>query len=857
MREVMFQKIQHWHSKHRSKILSFVILFLLIILEHAFLFGSYYKHLGSVIGSGGDAYYNLSLFMQNILNWKHGQFFSLQGDHISFYQNVIGVTAHVISPSVIFALLLPIFNNPILVFNLIFFTNIILLQLGIYFLVRFYTKNTPIAIFAALFTITSPAVVAIYYVGHIHASLYWTLPFLILLFEKVFQLKNATTKQLTWYGIGIFLCTLWLFFSDWHVAIFASVWIGLWLLFHVSIFKNIKKNYKTLLVLFVPVIIAGILLAPLAKKYFETSKIYNAERTPDVVVNTNMNLEDYLGFSRVIPVAVDIVKPFVKNHPYAIDRLDHYKGVANEAGAGFPDPFFRITFWVGIVLVLPLFTVFVWSRGKSFKNALILLGTVIFSGLIMIGPAIKMGGILALETLPLPYYFLYSWFTPLHAFRALWRASTVGSLAVTVLWSMGAAFIWQKLRDAKNLPLAAGDDKSTGTKIAKGILVCMLVVFAIGVLLYQNSGYRGGYIPAKAKDDFFFTSMEKHVKPSEPISFALVSDNMEEGNYNLQTSWFNLEHNRRAVEFAIGGIGGFLPLDWLTALNLTRQHESLDTVIEMYSAKGVDVLVADKKYFANDPLARIALASHYKLSESNDSVEVWALASSASSAPQSALRYSLALSQFQEKGKKWNGMLNIENPTSLPFANPEKVHTVQFELSFSGTNIAEKFSLGEQSMIFAKTGASVPITLHPKLATGNYSWTLKREGVEVAHGTVLVLPQNEYEQKVLDAKKQTLETYSNVVVAPFSMDLYQIPVKLEFSVVSGGFINQPKERIVRNNQTVTVQFFGPDGNALKLQHFFEQPDCKFSGNALPGDNIELWCYQYVPANESYSSAKVE
>lgn len=846
----MITSLKTWAKSHKKGIIAFGILLALIILEHLFLFGSYYKNFGSVIGSGGDAYYNLSLFMQNLLNWKHGQFLSLQGDHISFYSNVIGVTAHVISPSIIFALLLPLFKNPIFIFNLIFFGNIFLLQLGIYFLVRFYTKNTPIAIFAALFVILSPAVVAIYYVGHVHASLYWTLPFLILLFEKLWLVKTASKKTYLWYAAGIFLCTLWLFFSDWHIAIFASIWIGLWILFHIGILRHPRKNAAKLATLFVPLMIAALLLVPLAKKYFETSKIYNAERSPDVVVNTNMNLEDYLGFSRVIPVAIDIVKPFVKNHPYALERLDHYKSVANQAGPGFPDPFFRFTFWAGLVLLVPALIVFIWSRGKTLKKELILLGTVILSALFMLGPAIKMGGILALETVPLPYYFLYSWFTPLHAFRALWRAGTVGSLAVTVLWSMLAASLWQKIRGAKNLPLNKAASETVTKKWARGLLLAFLVLFGFGVLVYQNNGYRGGFIPAKTKDDFFFTSMEKHLKPNEPISFAVVSDNMEEGNTNLQTSWFNLEHNRRALEFAIGGDGGFLPLDWLTAVNLTRQHQSLNTVIEMYAAKGVNVLWVDSNYFKEDPAAQTILAAHYARSESQNGHEVWTLVKKAASTPQTSLRYNLALSQFQEVGSKWNGMLNIENPTNLPFANPEKVHTVNYELVFSGNekNVSEKFSLGEQAMIFAHTGASVPFTVKPKLSVGNYTWTLKREGTEVFNGTVSVLSKSDYKQRVSEAKKTTLETYSNVVAAPFNMDLYQIPVKLEFSVISGGIINQPKERIVRNNQPVVTEYFDAVGTKVALPHFFDQPDCKFAGNALPGDNITLWCYQYVPGN---------
>ncbi len=266
------KKFKTWITAHKKELLALGALLALVIVEHIVLFGSYYRHLGSVIGSGGDSYYNLSLFMQNLLNWKHGQFLSLQGDHISFYQNAIGVTAHVISPSVVFALLLPIFKNPIFIFNLIFFGNIFLLQLGIYFLVRFYTKNIPLSIFAALFVILSPAIVGIYYVGHVHASLYWTLPFLILLFEKLREQHASKTsnKKYIAYAAGIFFCTLWLFFADWHVAIFASIWIGLWVLFHIGMVRNFRKNFRMLLAFFVPLVLAGIILIP--PKYITPSE---------------------------------------------------------------------------------------------------------------------------------------------------------------------------------------------------------------------------------------------------------------------------------------------------------------------------------------------------------------------------------------------------------------------------------------------------------------------------------------------------------------------------------------------------------------------------------------------------------
>lgn len=848
--------VKNWVVRHRKGLVALGVFIILVAIEHAVLYGSYYRHFGSVIGSEGDSYYNISLFMQNILNWKHGQFLSLQGDHISFYQNVIGVTAHVISPSVIFAILFPLLKNPILVYNLLFFGNIFLLQLGIYFLVRFYTKNVALAIFAALFVILSPAVVGIYYVGHIHASLYWSLPFLILLLEKALILQKPSKATLWKYAGGVFLCTLWLFFADWHVAIFSSVWIGLWFLFHIGMFRHPKKNLSKIAALVAPILLVVILVIPLAQKYFATSKIFNAERSIDVVVNTNMNLEDYLGFSRIIPSAIDIIKPFVKNHPYALDRLDHYKTIASHAGPGFPDPFFRAVLWGGLILFVPTLIVFIWSRGKTLKKELMLWCVVAVSAVLMVGPAIKMGGLLALERLPLPYFFLYEAFTPLHAIRALWRAATVGSLAVTVLLALLTNTTWYKVQQSKALPFSKHDKKNKAPQV---VLYAFFVLAGIGLLVYQNNGSHGGTTPAQTKNDFFFSSMENHVIQDRPISFALVSDNMEDSTFNLQTSWFNLEHNRKAVEFAVGGNGGFLPLDWLTTINLTRQHQSLDQVVDMYSAKGVDVLWVDKKYLDEDPKARTFFARHYKKAEVNENYEVWVLASQAKTTKPEDLNYSLALSNFQEVGKNWNGMLNIENVFTTNFANPEKVHAIdyQFEAINSTNTFEEKFSLGEQAMIYAKSGSSVPVTLHPKLSPGSYTVTLKREGKVVWMGTREVLTHAAYQEKVSEAAKQELQLTSSVGVAPFSMDLYQVPVKLNLSVVHGGIFNQPKERVVRNNHPLVSMFVDKQNNPVTLQHFFTQPDCKFSGNLFAGDNVSFWCYQYVLSKVGGTTGKVE
>ena len=93
---IMFKNSKNFIYKLvNSPLFALALIIGLILAQHRFwLYSEIYTNLYNKIGSGGDAYYNLAIYLQNNTNLLQGKFYSMDGDHFTWWSNIIAVTGH-------------------------------------------------------------------------------------------------------------------------------------------------------------------------------------------------------------------------------------------------------------------------------------------------------------------------------------------------------------------------------------------------------------------------------------------------------------------------------------------------------------------------------------------------------------------------------------------------------------------------------------------------------------------------------------------------------------------------------------------------------------------------------------------
>ncbi len=527
----------------------------LIILQHRFwLFAGIYKNFATAIGAKGDAYYNLSLYYQNALNFTTGHWFSLQGDHLAFYSHIIGVTTHDFAPSIVFTILYPVIKNPFIILNMLFLGNLILLQLGMYLLAKRYVKNIFLAMVVALFSALSFGIVGTFYYAHIHAALFWALPWLILFLEMFIVTPSTDRRRNAVLAAGIFVTFGWLVFADWHVFLFSLIWIVVWLLFHVQYmiaqWQNLRRQLIVLLVIFA---FWALALMPVALGYFRASQEFNAVRTVGDVVATNFNTEEFYGIRDIAHVVLKTAQGFVgADTAQLLVKADER---INHLNSGYPDPISAISFWGGIAALIPAIILVVWYRGRRYMLELSLLVVFLVAAFVAIGPVSNIGG-LPQEFLLLPYYFLYKIFFPLQSIRAVWRAAGIGYLALLLLWGLILQHLWMRLRRRAVFHAVQQKFSVHMRQLLKVVGIAYIVLLFAGVAIFQNRGFFGATVSGDQPDAFLEKNFATVSKADAPAQVFFWTPNENDAIWNLAISRYNYVQGKRSVVLAAGGTAG-------------------------------------------------------------------------------------------------------------------------------------------------------------------------------------------------------------------------------------------------------------------------------------------------------------
>jgi hypothetical protein len=851
-----------------------MLLCVMIFLQHRFwIFRNIYKNFGTAMGSGGDSYYNLAIYLQNLNNFNNGQWYSLEGDHYTFYSNIIGVTAHNYAPSLVFAFLYKIFDNPIFVFNFIFFGNIFLTQIGIYLLVRFYTKNKFASLLTSILVPLSQATVWTYYTGHIHAALYWALPFLILLLElfllENFKIKktnpltknfNLTNIKIFIYILGILVTSLWIFFAEWHILIFSSFWIAIWLLFKLKSFFIDFKKYKIQIISILSVwILCILLLLPLGLNYVKTSKIYNSTRTLDAVASTNFSTESFFGNKIFILAGLNATKGVVQNINPETKTLNDVTTTVSQNGSDFPDKITNFSFILLNILFLPF--IFWWISSKQKKYTLEVSLALIFliCSWVALGPVLKIANH-KIEYVLLPHYFLYQILFPLQAIRAIWRITAISYLSILVFWAVVLSTYWEyiKAQVIQNFP----SKKLTrfyifGLKLLIGILSIVLI-------FVQQSGFLGNSIPAISQINPILDAIS-NLKSSKEKTFFIWQKGGNDDGLDYQLSLHNLKKGHKELNWVAGGIAGTYP-DFLSmTTSFINSGKYLDVPAKILAAKKVDFIIYNREV---DPVENLkfelSIQKYYERVAKIDNKEIWQLNNIPEYISNYAdLNYFLTLSKYQNTSDKIQLLVNIENSTDKVFALQEKVKAEEYVFNFykNGKKIkTQKLEIGGIAALNPQLGLSYSKELDTVWDTGDIEIKMYSKANKLlATSQVKILSNFEYNKLIIDNEKDSFDYNSTPIRRDnISLGIDTYPVKLSVDVKAGILKNYPQKLVISSNNSVIVNYKNKDGADYGgFPGWLFQPTCHLRGNYFPGDELKFWCVQYLPFDDTFNYSSIK
>ncbi len=879
------EKVLYWLNKawvylHQQR---FLLLCVLVIwIQHRYwIYKDIYENFSTHLGGQGTVHYNLALIAQRAIHIWNGRWFSLEGDHFYWFMDNLGVASHHLVSGILFVFLYPFSENTVLTFNLIQFGNIFLLQVGIYLLVKKYTRNWAISIFVALLVPLSQAYWTVYG-DHIHASLYWTLPYLVLLLDRLLEKKDLTKWKLFLVLFGIFITGGWLALADWHVAIFAMIWLVPWGLYKLTqVLSNFQYlKYRVLGLIFTACLVA-IIAAPFAVGALNASKTYGQVRSLTDITSTNFEIDRFFGSKQVIETALNVSAPFLKQTDrFAKTDFGEKVREVRKGASNYPDGISNITFWLGCLLFIPWLLVLIYKKGEFYAREFVLLSIFLLGSFIAIGPFIKVFG-MTWQQFPLPHYYIYQVFFPLSAIRATWRSMSVAYLAVLVLWSLILSHIWKVFQKTDlyiDLTNSANDNWSKyWQKSLKFIFTLILLVGTIGFLFIQNNGATGRAYLAFQEDKFLTNQwLRESVDGQGPLEFFVWSDGAgmhTERNryYNYLLTKHNLDQGEMDAVWVIGGSFGATTNQVQNLIAYVLAQSNSDMVATVLASKKTDIIIEEKDFSRSPEYTReveSALSKFYNLVDENDEYRSWRWRE----APEdfidnpNDLVFDIATSNYQRQGGDWFILVNIANESDKVYANLEQARPIDYTLEFwqnGKLKDKDEFRLGSTPFFFAGDGRSLQTVVNPNLGIGDVEIKLYREDNQVAVKTVTNLSSNEYDKKIesLESEPVTLDQSDKSVVekyrfleniGPYRGALHTTDLKLKFDLDSGVVQNDPKRLPIDKNNKVVALFWNDSGEVYRsFPGWLWQPQCELNGNYFAGDELTVWCESHLPFDSNY------
>jgi hypothetical protein len=381
-----------------KKILLFFVCFLFLF---GFVFRDLLFHINTHLYDWGDGPYAIWVIFQNIQKIKTLDFLHFF-DTNAFYPNKMTLLfSDILLPQSLIAVPFSfITQNPIFVFNLVFFITFILNYCGAFLLWNQLFKNSFLAFFGSLLIVFSP----FFYLqlGHFQMLSYW--PFL---FSLYFVFKNEEARAIKYLIFaGIFLSIQ--FLASVYLAIFLLA--TLFIYYGISFFFSQKK--QQVIISFIMIILVFLTLDGIfIKGYLDMKQIYQTKRSINEYITYSAHLSDYL-FSNSI-------QTIIHKNPI-VNKWNSINKHAIGESAAFPG------FLISLLFVIGLFN---FRKQKKFFECILKLDQVRFFFFLVLvvgfifslGPRLNFNG--NYVHIPLPYAFVMKFFPFFESIRALARWS--------------------------------------------------------------------------------------------------------------------------------------------------------------------------------------------------------------------------------------------------------------------------------------------------------------------------------------------------------------------------------------------------------------------------------------------------
>jgi hypothetical protein len=823
------------------------LLIVAIFIQHRFwLFGAIYSDPTNTMPGDGDANYNLSTMMQSALNFINGQWLSLEADHYTWWIKALGVTAHQTFFGVVFYILFLIANNSALAYNIIQFGNLWMIQIGVFFLAKRFGSNNYFAIIAALLIPLSQSYQTLY-PTHVHASYYGLLPFIILFLDIFIEEFNLSSIKKALLIAGLTFGGLLTVLSDWHVFVFSSVFVGIYVLFRTKfIILRFNKHFKHYALLLIPALIVSLFAIPLIFNTLESSRVHNSVRTVGDVSGTSFTIEAFLGIDSVIGPVINTIGTRYPELGVEGLKVIEVGRILNRSRSTYPDPLFNFSFWLSLFILIPWIVLLIKNKGNYYSKEFALLVIFLVTSIIIVGPLLKLNN-RPYTNIPLPYYILYKLYYPFQAIRAVWRAAIIGYIAIIIIWSGVLTKIWNYI-----------NHKISNTNF-KRVLIAYFSLFLIFGLLFQNSGFVGGSKPAIKNDSELISIFDDITNGSTTEIYVWRYSDQELDNYIVNISRYNLKNKNRLINWVMGGIHGAPPYEATMVSNMHHLNRNINLIPQVLRSKNVPFVIQEKnsdRYFGESKF----IDNYYNLDFQTSKYAVWKLDESSSIQTKAEPDYSLSGSRYLGLGVKYHGFFNTENMSDQIFANPNQIVATKYDLKLekdSEVKFQSSFESGQAAFLLPKMGKSINFSFTPRfIEPGNYNLKIYNEDRLLAEKSIEILENSNFKDKIktLRSTQTSLEKVTNFA-SPYNFTpRLETQQKLTLKINSGGIFNESTFGIKPLKDKEVIAQFSKNGvdDAYLFGKSFEQAPCPLYGDYFEGDEVVFWCKQLSPFDMTFN-----
>ncbi len=371
-------------------------------------------------GDGGEFLWNLWWTKTSLTKLHQSPYTT---DYI-FYPYGTSLYLHSLTPlnGIISIPLQYIFDNLILVYNIVALLNFVLAGLAMFLLAFYFTKNKLASFIGGYVFAFSPFMLA-HAFGHLHLITTWPIPLFILFFIKFHHKK--TFKNVILSSLFFVIAT----FGSLYNALFIIISILLFECFYI-IKYNFKINRKFVLKLSLIFIISFLILSPLFLGVLQSVQSKDYLASPHYLLSAD--------------IATFIVPGNLLNFSKLFDHFNWWQEVQKNSSAGAENQNF-LGYTVLIICFIGIY--FFKKRQNSTKKYLDYWISLVLIGILLsVGTELKFFGRI-FNNIHLPYYFVCKYLPSLSFSNG--RYPLLAFIALSVLVALGLNEIFKRLDGGK------------------------------------------------------------------------------------------------------------------------------------------------------------------------------------------------------------------------------------------------------------------------------------------------------------------------------------------------------------------------------------------------------------------------